>query len=74
MCAVQTLTSKRDGRREIATADDEAGRAALKHLEPYTGIASLPAAPVVVAVKRVASVPSIVREWYGKAVAAFFAP
>lgn len=57
----------------FATADDEAGRAALRHLEPYAITASLPAPPVVVTVKRSATVPSIVSEWYGKAVAAFFA-
>jgi len=57
----------------FATADDEAGRSALRQLEPYANVASLPAPPVVVAVKRAASVPLIVSEWYGKAVAAFFA-
>ena len=57
----------------FAKADDAAGRAALKKLAPYANLADLPAPPVVVAVRLAGRVPSVVTEWYGKSVAAFFA-
>jgi len=77
---VAFMVDRGDGKTEklevalvvFATADDEAGRAALRQLEPYANVNALPKAPVVVAVKRAASVPLIVSEWYGKAVAGFF--
>ena len=58
----------------FAGADDAAARQALRKLEPYAPVADLPPAPLVVAVRLAERVPSVVSEWYGKSVAAFFAP
>ena len=57
----------------FARSDDAAGWQALRKLERYVNVAELPDAPVVVAVRLAARVPSIVSEWYGKSVAGFFA-
>ena len=57
----------------FARADGAEARQAMRKLDPYVNVAELPPAPVVVAVKLAAKVPSIVREWYGKAVAGMFA-
>jgi len=61
--------------KEVATVyfarDDD--RELFKRLEPYIHAVELPRPPVVVAVQFAPKVPRIVREWYGKAVAAFFA-
>lgn len=57
----------------FARADTAESRQVLRKLEPYINVADLPAAPLVVAVRLAARVPSIVSEWYGKSVAAFFA-
>ena len=57
----------------FARAADEPGRRALRKLEPYVNVAELPPAPLVVAVRLAAKVPSVVSEWYGKSVAGFFA-
>jgi hypothetical protein len=52
----------------------QAGRAwAGQRLDPYADIATLPAAPLAVAVRRVENVPPIVSEWFTKAAAGFFA-
>ena len=56
----------------FAPTDDAASRAALRKVDPYVNLADLPAPPVVVAVRLAERVPSVVREWYGKSVAAFF--
>jgi hypothetical protein len=57
----------------FARSGDETGWQALRKLEPYVNVAELPAAPLVVAVRLAARVPSAVSEWYGKSVAGFFA-
>ena len=57
----------------FARDDGAEARQALRKLEPYAHLPELPPAPLVVAVQLVAKVPSIVSEWYGKAVAGFFA-
>jgi hypothetical protein len=57
----------------FARSDEGAARPAMRKLEPYANVADLPEAPVVVAVRLAARVPSVVTEWYGKSVAAFFA-
>ena len=56
----------------FARTGDAPGRAALRKLDPYVNLADLPPPPVVVAVRLAARVPSVVSEWYGKSVAAFF--
>ncbi len=53
--------------------DGPPARQTLRRLDPYVNVADLPPAPLVVAVKLAAKVPSVVSEWYGKSVAAFFA-
>ena len=57
----------------FARAADEAGRQALRKLAPYADAADLPPAPLVVAVRLAARVPSVIAEWYGRSVASFFA-
>lgn len=57
----------------FARSADAAGRQAMQKLEPFLNPADLPAAPLVVAVRLAARVPSVVSEWYGKSVAGFFA-
>ena len=57
----------------FAREDTAEARQALRKLEPYAHVPDLPPAPLVVAVRLAAKVPSIVSEWYGKSVAAFFA-
>ena len=52
-----------------ATAES---RQTLRKLDPYVNVADLPPAPLVVAVRLAAKVPSVVGEWYGKSVAGFF--
>ena len=47
-------------------------RQTLRKLDPYVNVADLPPAPLVVAVRLAAKVPSVVGEWYGKSVAGFF--
>jgi hypothetical protein len=44
-----------------------------ERLAPYADIATLPDAPLAVAVRRVENVPPIVSEWFTKAAAGFFA-
>src|SRR3954470_24448257 len=44
-----------------------------ERLAPYADIATLPDAPLAVAVRRVEHVPPIVSEWFTKAAAGFFA-
>jgi hypothetical protein len=44
-----------------------------ERLTPYADIATLPDAPLAVAVRRVEYVPPIVSEWFTKAAAGFFA-
>ncbi|HZN69929.1 MAG TPA: hypothetical protein VFB66_31935 [Tepidisphaeraceae bacterium] len=56
----------------FARQNDAAARAALKKLDPYVNLADLPPPPLVVAVRLAERVPSIISEWYGKSVAAFF--
>jgi hypothetical protein len=51
---------------------DEA-RAALAKVAPHVDLASLPAAPVAVAVGLTHDLPFVIREWYTKAAAGFFA-
>ena len=57
----------------FARSDDAAAGEALRKLEPHIDAADLPEAPLVVAVRLAARVPSVVSEWYGKSVAGFFA-
>jgi hypothetical protein len=57
----------------FAREANEEGRAALRKLAPYANVADLPPAPLVVAVRLAARVPSVVSEWYGRSVAGFFA-
>ncbi len=57
----------------FAREDNGEARQVLKRLEPYTNLAGLPPAPLVVAVRLVPKVPSIISEWYGKSVAGMFA-
>ena len=57
----------------FAREADEAGRQALRKLAPYADAADLPPAPLVVAVRLAARVPSVITEWYGRSVASFFA-
>jgi len=56
----------------FAREDDQERREVLRRLEPYVSLASVPPAPMVVAVRLSADVPPVVGEWYGKAVARFF--
>jgi hypothetical protein len=56
----------------FARDDDQERRDVLQRLEPYVSLASLPPAPMVVAVRLSTDVPPVVGEWYGKAVAKFF--
>jgi hypothetical protein len=69
---------KEESLKEVATVifareDDRAARDALRRVEPYVHANELPRPPLVVAIKLTPTVPSIVREWYAKSVAAFFA-
>lgn len=59
----------------FARSDDAERQAALRWLGPFVDVEDIPAAPMVVAVSLVprAKVPSAISEWYGKAVAGFFA-
>jgi hypothetical protein len=57
----------------FARSDDDDARRALRRLEPYISLPSLPSPPLVVAVKLAPKVPAIVSEWYGRSVATFFA-
>jgi hypothetical protein len=75
---VDESTGSQEVPRDVATvvfarADDAAGRAALRRLEGWIAPAALPAAPCVVAVKLAPKVPSIIREWWSKCAAGFFA-
>src|SRR5690349_7999926 len=56
----------------FAREANEEGRQALRKLAPYVNAADLPPAPLVVAVRLAARVPSIVSEWYGRSVAGLF--
>jgi hypothetical protein len=74
------LTDQGDGKDEslkevatvvFATRDD---RETLRRLDPYIHANELPPPPFVVAVRLVPTVPSLIREWSPKSVAAFFTP
>lgn len=57
----------------FARGDNAESRHTLRRLQSYINLADLPAAPMAVAVQLSPKVPSVVREWYGKAVAGLFA-
>ena len=57
----------------FARESNAESRQTLRRLDPYVNVADLPPAPLVVAVRLAAKVPSVISEWYGKAVAGFFA-
>jgi hypothetical protein len=57
----------------FAREDNPAAREVLGRVEQYIHAGELPAPPLVVAVKLTPAVPVIIRDWYAKSVAAFFA-
>jgi len=64
--------------KEVATVffareDDAAGRDVRRRVDPYVHANELPPPPLVIAVKLSPTVPAIIRDWYAKSVAAFFA-
>jgi len=73
-----TFLVDRDGNLEevalvvFARADEQEGREALRRLERFVKLESLPPAPLIVAVKLVSKVPLIITEWFGKSAVRFF--
>jgi len=76
------FVDKGDGKEEklqevatifFAREDDAAARDVLRRVDKYVHANELPPPPLVVAVKLTPTVPGIVRDWYAKSVAAFFA-
>jgi len=76
------FVDKGDGKeeqlKEVATVffardDDAPAREIRRRVDPYVHANELPLPPFVVAVKLTPNVPAIIRDWYAKSVAAFFA-